>query len=61
MELWETCLGALQHLTARCPTRIRAHHEHVLEAAQRFLTYDPNYSYGDEDEDNEGNRNVKVS
>lgn len=45
MDLWEICLTALQHLMVRCPSKIKAHHEQILEVAQRFLTYDPNYSY----------------
>lgn len=60
MDLWEICLTALQHLTARCPSKIKPYHEQILHVAQKFLTYDPNYSYADSSSSEESKESIPM-
>lgn len=53
-ELRETCLHAMESLVLRCPAEVQAHMDDVEDLARGFLAFDPNYNYGDdEDEDAE--------
>ena len=37
--------------SARCPKEVYPHVSTVISLCLRYLTYDPNYNYDDEDED----------
>ena len=50
-ELRETCLHGLEELVRRCPAEAEAHVDALLTTALAFAAFDPNYSYGDEDEE----------
>ncbi|TMW57399.1 hypothetical protein Poli38472_003324 [Pythium oligandrum] len=53
-ELRENCFQAFESFVLRCHNGITPHIDRVLTLALAFLKYDPNYNYGDtEDEDEE--------
>jgi len=49
-EVREASLIALDAFLASCPQDMEAYNEEVIEAALRFLRYDPNYAMDDDDE-----------
>ena len=50
-ELRESCFMGLESFVTKCPTKVAPHLPQIIPAALAFLAYDPNYSYGlDENE-----------
>lgn len=49
-ELKESCFMGFASFVTRCPTHVEPHLEKIIEAALAYMSYDPNYSYGDDDE-----------
>ena len=53
-ELRESCFNGFESFVSRCPTEVEPHLEKIIQSTLAYMSYDPNYSYGDgEDEDNE--------
>ncbi|KAK9718909.1 TATA-binding protein interacting (TIP20) [Popillia japonica] len=52
-ELREFCLQAFESFVNRCPKEITKYIPSIVELCLQYMTYDPNYNYDDEDEDNE--------
>ncbi|KAG7278589.1 hypothetical protein CRUP_013331 [Coryphaenoides rupestris] len=50
-ELREYCIQAFESFIRRCPKEVHPHVSTVISLCLRYLTYDPNYNYDDEDED----------
>ncbi|CAJ1966530.1 unnamed protein product [Cylindrotheca closterium] len=50
-ELKESCFMGFASFVTRCPTQVEPHLEKIIEASLAYMSYDPNYSYGDDDED----------
>lgn len=48
VELWETCLRALESLILRCPNKITPYVDQMVLLAKHKSVYDPMYSYEDE-------------
>lgn len=51
-ELRESCFMGFESFVLRCPTQVQPHLEKIIQAALAYMSYDPNYSYGN---DNDGN------
>ncbi|KAH0549044.1 cullin-associated NEDD8-dissociated protein 1 [Cotesia glomerata] len=57
-ELREYCLQAFESFVYRCPKEITPHINKIIEICLKYLTYDPNYNYDDDvndESDGEGN------
>lgn len=53
-ELRESCFMGFESFILRCPNEVEGHLRKILEAALAYMSYDPNYAYGDgEEEENE--------
>jgi len=52
-ELRESCFTGFQSFILRCPTQIQPHLNQIIHSSLAYIRYDPNYSYGDENEDND--------
>ncbi len=52
-ELRESCFNGFQSFVLRRPVEIQSHLPQIIHSALAYMRYDPNYSYGDEGEDNE--------
>lgn len=53
-EVRENCLHAFEAFVLRCPSEVAAFLPTILPVVKDFMTYDPNYNYdaeGDDDED----------
>lgn len=51
-ELRESCFMGFESFVLRCPGEVEPHLEKIIQAALAYMNYDPNYSYGiDEDVD----------
>jgi cullin-associated NEDD8-dissociated protein 1 len=50
-ELRESCFMGFESFVLRCPTQVEPHLEKIIQAALAYMSYDPNYSYGNADED----------
>uniref|UniRef100_A0A8D3CCK0 TATA-binding protein interacting (TIP20) domain-containing protein n=1 Tax=Scophthalmus maximus TaxID=52904 RepID=A0A8D3CCK0_SCOMX len=50
-ELREYCIQAFESFVRRCPKEVYPHVPTVISICLRYLTYDPNYNFDDEDED----------
>lgn len=48
-ELVEYSLQAFEAFVRRCPKEISAYVKEILELCLKFISYDPNYNYDDED------------
>ncbi|KAL3909672.1 MAG: hypothetical protein SGILL_007996, partial [Bacillariaceae sp.] len=56
-ELRESCFMGFESFVLKCPTQVEPHLEKIIQAALAYMSYDPNYSYGttnDEDDANGG-------
>ena len=53
-ELRESCFMGFESFVLRCPTQVEPHLPQIIQAALAYMSYDPNYSYGDDDEANGG-------
>lgn len=49
-ELRETCIQTLESFVCKCPKEITPYIGQVTDLCLEFLCYDPNYNYGDENE-----------
>ena len=54
-ELRESCFAGFQSFILRCPRQIQSHLHSIIHSALSYMRFDPNYSYGDEQEDEDGN------
>jgi len=50
LELWEQSLRALEAITLRCPNKVTAYVPKIVALATQLSTYDPLYTYEDEDD-----------
>jgi len=50
-ELRESCFMGFESFVLRCPTQVEPHLEKIIQAALAYMSYDPNYSYGNDEED----------
>ena len=53
-ELRENCFPGLESFILRCPREVAGFVAQILEKSLVFMKFDPNYSYGDDDEEGEG-------
>lgn len=53
-ELRESCFMGFESFIMQCPNEVEPHLEKIIQASLAYMNYDPNYSYGSED-DNEEN------
>ena len=51
IELRESCFAGFESFVLRCPALIQPHLDQIVHSALAYMRYDPNYSYGDEDDD----------
>lgn len=49
IELRESCFAGFESFVLRCPALIQPHLDQIVQSALAYMRYDPNYSYGDED------------
>lgn len=55
-ELRESCFMGFESFVTRCPNEVEPHLEKIIQTALAYMSYDPNYSYGEDeaaDEDEE--------
>ena len=50
-ELRESCFTGFESFVSRCPAEVEPHLDQIVQAALAYMSYDPNYSYGDDDVD----------
>ena len=51
-ELRESCFMGFESFVQKCPNQVEPHIDKIVQAAIAYMSYDPNYSYGiDEDDD----------
>lgn len=55
-ELRESCFMGFESFIMQCPNEVEPHLEKIIQASLAYMSYDPNYSYGGDDE-NEENEN----
>jgi cullin-associated NEDD8-dissociated protein 1 len=48
-ELRESCFSGFESVVSRCPAEVEPHLDQIVQAALAYMSYDPNYSYGDDD------------
>ena len=53
-ELRESCFMGFESFILRCPTEVEPHLNNIIQAALAYMSYDPNYSYGDDEEEADG-------
>ena len=53
-ELRESCFMGFESFILRCPTEVEPHLDNIIQASLAYMSYDPNYSYGDDDEEADG-------
>jgi hypothetical protein len=56
-ELRESCFMGFESFVLRCPTQVEPHLEKIIQASLAYMSYDPNYSYGMDDDGDEANNN----
>ena len=60
-ELRENVFMGLESFVQKCPTQVEPHMPSIIQAALAYMSYDPNYSYGiDDDEDGGDDDDVSV-
>ena len=47
-ELRELCMNAFSLFITKCPLDVKSHVERIVETSLKFVSYDPNYDYGNE-------------
>lgn len=52
-ELRENCFQAFESFVIRCHNEITPHVQSILTLVMEFIKYDPNYNYGDSEDDDE--------
>lgn len=50
IELRESCFAGFESFVLRCPALIQPHLGQIVHSALAYMRFDPNYSYGDEDD-----------
>lgn len=50
-ELRETCIQSFESFICKCPKEVTSYIQQINELCLEYLCYDPNYNYGDENED----------
>ena len=53
-ELRESCFMGFESFVLRCPTQVQPHLDKIIQAALAYTSYDPNYSYGNDVEEERG-------
>jgi len=56
-ELRENCFQGFESFVLRCPREVVPHLQQIIQVALAFLKYDPNYSYGESDEEGDDDMN----
>ena len=51
IELRESCFAGFESFVLRCPALIQPHLDQIIHSSLAYMRFDPNYSYGDEDDD----------
>ena len=59
-ELREACLSGFESFVLRKPVEIQPHLASIVHAALAYMRHDPNYSYGDENDDEDGSGDDEV-
>jgi cullin-associated NEDD8-dissociated protein 1 len=49
-ELRESCFSGFESVVMRCPAEVEPHLDQIVQAALAYMSYDPNYSYGDDED-----------
>lgn len=49
-ELRESCFMGFESFVLRCPKEVEPHLTSIIQAALAYMSYDPNYSYGEDDD-----------
>ena len=52
-ELRESCFMGFESFVTRCPNEVEPHLEKIIQTALAYMCYDPNYSYGEDEEEAE--------
>ena len=52
-ELRESCFMGLESFVLRCPKQVEPHLTNIIQAALAYMSYDPNYSYGSDPEEDD--------
>jgi len=52
-ELRESCFGGFESFLSNCPNEVNPYLNHVIKSALAYMRYDPNYSYGEDDDQDE--------
>ncbi|XP_076003367.1 cullin-associated NEDD8-dissociated protein 2 [Genypterus blacodes] len=58
-ELREYCFQAFEAFIRRCPKEMSPHVATVTQLCLKFITFDPNYNYDDEEEDEEDGMDIE--
>eukprot|EP00584_Thalassiosira_punctigera_P023758 CAMPEP_0172551974 /NCGR_PEP_ID=MMETSP1067-20121228/42878_1 /TAXON_ID=265564 ORGANISM="Thalassiosira punctigera, Strain Tpunct2005C2" /NCGR_SAMPLE_ID=MMETSP1067 /ASSEMBLY_ACC=CAM_ASM_000444 /LENGTH=1389 /DNA_ID=CAMNT_0013339865 /DNA_START=148 /DNA_END=4317 /DNA_ORIENTATION=+ len=54
IELRESCFAGFESFVLRCPALIQPHLDQIIHSSLAYMRFDPNYSYGDEDDGEDG-------
>lgn len=49
-EIVEACLSTFENLIKKCPKEIGPYIKDILAMSKSLISYDPNYTYNDEDD-----------
>ena len=52
-ELRESCFMGFESFVTRCPNEVEPHLEQIVQTALAYMCYDPNYSYGEDIDEEE--------
>ncbi|KAL7566739.1 hypothetical protein ACA910_017789 [Epithemia clementina (nom. ined.)] len=52
-ELRESCFMGFESFVTRCPNEVEPHLEKIIQAALAYMSYDPNYAYGNDVEEDD--------
>lgn len=52
IELRESCFAGFESFVLRCPALIQPHLDQIIHSALAYMRFDPNYSYGADDDGN---------
>ncbi|KAL7537675.1 hypothetical protein ACHAXR_011644, partial [Thalassiosira sp. AJA248-18] len=53
IELRESCFAGFESFVMRCLTLVQPHLDQIIHSSLAYMRFDPNYSYGDEDDGDE--------
>lgn len=54
IELRESCFAGFESFVLRCPLLIQPHLDRIVLSSLAYMRFDPNYSYGDENNNEDG-------